>query len=351
MERSLSSFNTEPSSNALLKSQVQRLGRVLAFSGEFASAIRREFAVCWTPPARGFGAKFDTKLKRLVSLADSVLKQHAQGNQVLENQLTLPPLKAMALLGSFPVDQLIAETKGLDALARELRAEPALKGVLAPAAQPNANQANRSVPQTSKLVDGAERKGGWTGWLQKLTTSPSEKSVSRADVAASHAATQVEKQRHAFHAARELVMQVIAYVSPRMLLVSAGLSATGLPGPIKPWPEVEKNVAAMGRKSGVPPAQLEWVSPLAKLFCTEADVAKKALVAENQFKSTRELLSEADILVSSIDMSPGSASKLLEQFSVERFKGSVLPLSHLHLTFKGIPVLEDLFPPKPRTSN
>lgn len=73
-------------------------------------------------------------------------------------------------------------------------------------------------------------------------------------------------------------------------------------------------------------------------------------MVEHQFKSVHELLGEAEILKASLGLAPPAAiPNLLEQFQVERFKGMLIPLTNLHVTFKGVSLLETLFPPPPRS--
>lgn len=328
MERFSPSRPTGTDPHALLESQVKRLQRVVTFSEELALALRREFAPLWDQKAPA------AKVQPFVGKVESVLKWVGSGKQLLERQQTLPPLEALKALGSFPTDKLVEETRGLNALAKELRDRTKTSPPM-----PKAN--------VTRPLSEADATDNWTGWFRKLVKPTSVKDLSEAPAPAG--ATEVARKRQAFESVLDYASQLLAFVSPRMTLIRAALLAAGIPGPQRPWSELMKNAAPIGRKAGIPPGQVEWVPVLAELFHSRSEVAQKAQVLEHQFKSINELLGEAEILKASLgSASPEAIPHLLEQFHVERFKGMLIPLTNVHFTFKGISLLETLFPPPPR---
>lgn len=326
MERSSSA--SETNLEAYLENQILRLRRALTFSGELTQALRREFEPLLRqdlpPSLRASEAKF----KQFAARVEAVARQVNAGKQMLEAQAALGRREALKLLATFPLTQLIEEAKGLNGLAHELR-------TMLPAQV-------RNVPAPRQEPEARKQEGTWMGWLRSLVAPPRVNAVQ--EPGARSVPALVFRKLQALELALELASKVLDYVAPRMLLIRAGLLAAELPGP-----QIAKQAIAIGRKVGVPAAQLEWVHPLAEMFQRDPALAQRAQVAENQFKHASELRAEAEILKASLDTaSPENAERFLEQFNPARFKGSLMPLSNLHVTFRGVELLGDLFP-SPRT--
>jgi hypothetical protein len=156
----------------------------------------------------------------------------------------------------------------------------------------------------------------------------------------------LEQKQLAFEAAINLVQGVLEKVSARLGVVGFSLKATGLPGKRRDWEEVQAYVPDMGPHQGLQPAQIGWALMLAELFFHEARAVQVAHTAVTQWQQARIQLAEAKELLGEVLEAPEPRRMpLLDKFHVGKFKATAFPLSHLHLTFRGLSPLQELFPP------
>lgn len=313
----------------------KRHRRVLTFSEELALALRQKFAPLWHAKTSAADGNFAARVLHHSGRIESVLKWVELDKHLLDQLLLLPPLEGINSLNSFPIEKLIEETRGLNALAQKLREQ--LKAAPPPPSSPKPDsKVTRPLAETD--LDGSSM-----GWLRKLFRPASIKQLPEAPVSPP---TEQTRKRQAFEAVLDYAAQLLAFVSPRMHLISTALIAAGIPGPKRPWPELQKDAASVARKASIPPGQLEWVPALAELFHSRSEIAQRAQVVEHQHKGVNEQLEKAQTLQASLaSAAPSHIPSLLEQFHVERFRGMMIPLTNLHVTFKGVPLLTTLFPP------
>jgi hypothetical protein len=154
--------------------------------------------------------------------------------------------------------------------------------------------------------------------------------------------------RSRFDAALRLAREVLAYVSPRLALADVALAATGLPGPRRPWPEVEPALAPGAERAGIGAPLRPWLPLLARLFWADLGATRHAHQAVVQWKRARELGEAAEKVDGLLAQAPPpSHPALLRAVDVPHLRAAVYPLSHLHLRFRGVPHLSALFPPPP----
>jgi hypothetical protein len=151
----------------------------------------------------------------------------------------------------------------------------------------------------------------------------------------------------AFEAARRLSTEVLGYVSPRLALVQAAITATGLPGPRHPWHQVLAAFDPPARLAeGIQPPLRPWLPHLAKLFYAEIPVARDALLALQQWNQAQQLHQEAEKVAATLARVPDQLqAQVVAGFNTGRLRGAAYALSHLHARFKGIAHLSVLFPP------
>ena len=154
--------------------------------------------------------------------------------------------------------------------------------------------------------------------------------------------------RRAFDQAFKLAREVLGYVSPRLALAGVALDATGLPGPRKPWDQVEPALSPGAERAGVSPPLRPWLPLLAQLFLSDMAATRKTHQAVTQWRQARELGQQAERVDGQLAAAPPvSHPALLRSVDHARLRAAVYPLSHLHVHFRGVPHLSTLFPPPP----
>lgn len=315
----------------------QRLTRVATFAGELAAALRKEFGALWV--SRAVEAQ-DQGVLAFKARVDQLAAQARALEEFLSRSGGLSAAEAVTRYSEYPVDAVTAGAKGLDGLARMLRADPRVKAMIgrpqppasavsAPRARSTgalaATGATRPLPAPSSLLDRVRR---WASAVQVDELAPSTRPP-----------TAVDRAREAFVAAHDLVTTVLAKVTPRVRLLDISLGATGLPGPKQPWPHVKAAVEAAPARDALQPAHAAWLLPLAKLFYMDAMATQRAHGAVVQWGQAQEARKVAETMATRPDA--------LGEFNVGRYRAAVLPLTHLHLTFRGVRVLQELFPMPP----
>jgi hypothetical protein len=184
--------------------------------------------------------------------------------------------------------------------------------------------------------------GQMKGWLQRWSgPAPADERPAAAKLEPA-----ADRARQTFQAARKLAAQVLAYVSPRLNVLKVALDATGLPGKRKPMDEIKRELHPAAVKAGVPEGQLSFLPPLVKLLYADMAPVRTIHVALVQWEELKGLNAEAGVLAGAIATAPPPRDvELLREFDVGKYRASIYPLSHLHVSFQGIAYARDLFPP------
>lgn len=326
----------------LLEAHIQHLKRLVLFTGEHLAALQREFE-----PLAGSRELKDQTLARFYKQRDVTRSLHEKAKRLLEDQAQVSTLDALQMLAGFDKEQLVAASKQLEALARELRTNPTTAQLLR-APVPSAGQGTQPLKaQSGTSPLGQEKQTEALGWFAKWMPHPRQTQLPPTKEEASKAreTRAVERELQAFDAARALAAESVQNLAPRMTLLGATLEALGAPGKPLPWSLITHQIGQVLRKRKLPQAQANWLPLLAKVMLKDLRAWQAAQVAHTQYQQACALVEEAELLRISLDGAPPDRrSNMLAQFNTGRFKGVILPITNLHLTFRGMPYLEDLFP-------
>lgn len=338
---------TPPVGDDLLENTLQRYQRTLSFASAFARAKRAEFDILWQRPA-AFGPKALEFTKRI----DALIARAQEGETLVKYARGQAVRAAFNTLGAFDLGAVTDATKGLESLAADLKAHPGIQAAMAGLlAAPDPRKGGTGPlgmskpgtgpldarPATGKLTDLMRNWLGQTS-VVKAGPTPAEIEVQRAERAA-------DQNRLAIGAAIDLVTKVLKSVSPRLHLMEVALAATGLPGKAREWEAIEDELPRAGEEAGFSSAQVGWLFHLADLYTSDPRAMQVAHMAIVQWSQARVLLGEAEMVRRTMENAPPAKSiMLLREFNLGQFRASVFPLSHLHLSFRGISLLQDLFP-------
>lgn len=309
----------------LVKSQYQRVERVILFAAELAETLRKEFEAVWAAMPTGSAGELAEQLAGRLDVLDAKV---ARARTQLRGVNPKFPPEAMRQLQAFDLNDLTASAKGLEGLAAQLR-----EAVAAPPAPAEA------APAEAK---------GIMGFLRKLAADPTvvEGTTRSAPPPRPVIDPAVEKAKQAFEGAVQLVADVMEYIGPRLTMVKVPLEVIGLPGRKKPWDDVKATLLPTGQAQGLPPASMKWLPHLAKLFYSDMNATQKAHMAVVQWGEAQTLYGDAQLLQSALASAPPERVKrLLDSFNTGKLRAAIFPLSHLHMSFRGIPHLESIFPP------
>lgn len=316
--------------NDLLKQQTTRVERMVAFVAAVARPLREEFDLFWRPGGLRLPGDRQAAFKAQV---EALLAKLEAGEALLASLRVLGPNEALTALSQYEANGLIAAASGVEALARRLRQEPAVQGAVLQSAQPArttaplGNEGENVMQMLRRLVapQGTRPLAGTTARTSPLPDTAPEQA--------------------AFEAAFKLVDRVLEYCAPRLGVVEVALTAAGVPGKRRPWREVEAGMPAIVKQYEVPKPRTQWLFSLTRLVYANPEAARRAHVAVVQWQAARALMDEADLVRRSLaSLPPERQLALLRQFNVGKFRASVFPLGNLHMSFKGTPLLQDLFP-------
>jgi len=147
-------------------------------------------------------------------------------------------------------------------------------------------------------------------------------------------------------ASRETARQVLDEVSSELWVLRAALEGTALPVPRRPWPEVPVALQTAVAGYKLDPVQSSWLMPIAKRIYVDDDAMRRAHISVTQWVAADELITVSERVSQALPGAPASRQeKMMADFHPGRLRASVLPLTHLHVTFQGMPVFAKLFPP------
>ena len=338
---------TAATNDDLLETTLQRYQRTLSFAHSFARAKRREFDLLWQRPT-AFGPRAGEFIRRI----DGLLAKVQEGDSVLKYAKGQPARAAFNTLGAFDLNAVTAATKGLETLAGELKDHPGIQAAMAELLAPPDPRTRGTGPLTAGRsatgpLDGKSATGIFADLMRSWVapTSVVKAGPTLEELEAQRTDRVFDQNRKAIEAAIDLVTRVLKSVSPRLHVMEVALAATGLPGRARDWDDIEEEIPKAGEAAGFSSAQIGWLFHLADLYTADARALQVAHMALVQWGQARVLLGEAEMVRETMLSSPPAKSvQLLKAFNLGRFRASVFPLSHLHLSFRGITLLQDLFP-------
>jgi hypothetical protein len=309
----------------LAKSQYQRVERVILFAAELAGTMRKEFEPVWRTPGP-IAEAAEALIGRL-----EVLERKVERAETALSGVNLKfPQEAMRALTGIDLNDMTASAKGLEGLAARLREVVAAHSV-----------------RPAEAPVGTEPQGkGLLGFLRKIAADPTIVEGTARPAPPRPVDPAIDKAKQAFEGVMQLVTEVLEYVSPRLHMVKVPLEVIGLPGPKKPWDDVKAKLLPTGQAQGLPPASLKWLPHLAKLFYEDMGAVQKGHMAVVQWVEAQSLFGDAQLLQSALSSAPPDRVKrLLDSFNVGKLRAAIFPLSHLHISFRGVKHLETIFPP------
>lgn len=307
----------------------ERLKRLLQFSKGLSAAMRDEFGS--RERGRSCPNGDFTRLHDRLEALDLVAQRAAAALDGLTLSLgaTTPMIVTVRA-------QLVDATQGIQAIAKALRADPATATWLA----------TRLGAGTPEPATGRALSGMLTRWLAKLEPTPTTTEEPHIPTPAEVAA---ERRWEGFLTTLKVVRGILEFVGPRLTLVQVAARALGLPGKPRPWPVVVHALAPEREGAVIPPGQYEWLVPLAQVLLNNALAARDAQVAVTQLQQAEQRIEEANGTVAAVDRAkPGPPrAALVREADAGPLRAAALPLNHLHLTFRGVPLLSTLFPNPP----
>lgn len=313
--------------------QLERVERVLAFASQFVTARKRELAPLFQ--RRGFGPAADELVLRLNQLEASV----AKGRQFVGLAKGQPPRAGLATLNNFDFNALHNNARGLATLVAVVKQEPAVIAALTRPAAPvatgelkPASTGSLAKSGTGRLIDAVR------SWIAPPVVTEAPAQVVEEPVE--------PKELVALAAAIAFVAKILKHVSSRLSVVRVALDACGVPGTMKAWEEIETRMPTYAKKEALAPAQVQWAFHVADMFTDNQAAVRLASGAVTQWQQSSEQLKLAESVQAQMATAPPERIPVYaERVNVVKLKASAYPLAHLHLTFKGMPPLSDLFPP------
>ena len=308
------------------------------FAREVLGGLRREHGGLWLQ-----GRVRQAEEQAFVKAADALGAQLSSIEEMLAFLAARPPEEALPVLAAVDPSSIAVDVQALTGLAAKLRQRnvptvPGARPGLPP--RPPAPRPAPAAPATpADQVLGLLRRWSGAGTAEQRPAAPAP--VDRV-------AGALLQARQTFDAAHKLAKEILAYVAPRLGVVKVALDATGLPGRRRPMDAIKKTLRADAEQAGVPDAQMNFLPPMVKLFDGSPDAVRRVHPAIVQWQQAQALSAEADVLVGALRATQADARRghaLLQDFETGKYRAAVYPLTHLHLTFKGLPYVGDLFPP------
>jgi hypothetical protein len=344
-----------------------KLGRLVTFTRQLSAGFYREFGQAFDDRAGQARLPEDTRSKLLEfrQQLDDLERRLEDAESTLIEMRAAQGSPQAKVPGRAVHDGLVVLARGLEATAWALREDTSLQWLQVhnaavtrhPGAAPTSASAPGGAPSKPRpgpgLASGtpsapAAKPGakGVTGllsrWMQygeSLAREPEpEPQPEVIDPL-------VERRRQAFEATLQLAAQIMAYVAPRLTLVKTVAGVLRLPGTPPPWLAIAHGMPAAAAAEELPASLHEWLLPLARLFLENRRAARDAQVAVVQWQQAKPRLVMAESMRDGIaNAPPDRYAHLVETADPGPLRAAVLPLNHLHLTFRDVPLMRDLFP-------
>lgn len=314
----------------------RRLVRTVTFATALLQGVRASHGALWLR-----GRRPDTEETALMQAVGALEARLSVASTMLDLAPDGPAAGTLARLAQVDGPALLAAAQALDGLAQRLKPR-----TLAPRAPGMGGGPGLPGPRTASPVSPppvaapvSSLKGLLSRWsAASVETLPQARQAPPAEDPHLLA-------RRTFEAAHTFVGEILAYAGPRLDILRVALEATGLPGPARPLPLIQATLKADAQAAGVPGPQQSFLPPLVRLFLAQPDAVRRVGPAIGQWRGVQALNAEAEVLRLALRTAPPARiGELVGAFETGRYRAAVHPLSHLHITFRGLPVASELFP-------
>jgi hypothetical protein len=309
--------------------QVERLERLARFGTDLAAAMREEFGYYWLHPDR---CRQVPQALPFVRRVDELRALAIRYGRTLAAVRAMPPVQALTAFRTLDGAALFAATQGLEATAQTLREAGRRLGWGSHAADRPALVASRahrlaggpaSVPDPAAKVAGAK---AVTGRLKAWLAAAEEAAMPAKPEAPPPPPSVGAKRLAAFAGSLALVLAVRDELAAPMAALRAARAGEAAP-------------AGLGSAlaAAVPPAAAEIAADAALRRAVDV-----ALTQHAQFAA--RLPAFEDALARARAAPEAEASAVLAGHDLAALKGTMFPLTTLHLTFGDHPATASLFP-------
>jgi hypothetical protein len=329
--------------DGLVKGELARVERAAGFVQGRVEALLDQLV--GAPP----GEALDHVLARLETLEGKA----RQARQLLGEARAATPERALELLRAFDYPGMVAALRGLEPQVQRLAANGTapLPRTGHPSGPPTGRQTGPMPARPTGLATGpmaTPGPGNPTGNLADRLPHALTDRLKRFFGPSARALptlrppSQDQLALEAFDAGLRFMAKILAYVDPRLAPVRCALEV----GDLHPnAPAVVQLAAARDPSQAVDERMRAWVAPLIRLFHDHPPVRRPAKVATTQWQQAHALKRQAEELAA---LAKEAGPEALQGLQAGKLRGAVMPLGHLHVTFKGIPHLQALFPPPSR---
>jgi hypothetical protein len=337
-----------------------KLGRLVTFTRQLSSGFFLEFGAAFDD-ASGQSTLPEVTRQKLTQFRqqlDTLEGRLRQAENLLVEMNAARAASGSKMPGKEVHDGLVVMARGLEAYAWALREDTSiqrLQGRTAAAKRPFGATTPAAAPGTARTTQPASAQAGnaakagpktitgllsrWMQYGESLSRElEPEPQVEVVDPV-------IERRRQAFEATLQLAAQIMAYVAPRLGLIKTVAGVLRLPGTPPPWIAVARTMPTAAEAEQVPASLQEWLLPLARLFLENRRAARDAQVAVVQWQQAKPRLVMAESMRDAfIAAPPDRYAHVVNTADSGPLRAAVLPLNHLHLTFRDVPLLRDLFP-------
>lgn len=325
---------------------LEKVERLSEFGAQMAATLRGEFIYFWDRADRRAevpeSTAFVTKVDALRNLTARYLREVARCKH-------LPPVQATHVIRTLDLGELLEAGRGLEATSRVLREKARERGW----SSGRLGSRQNALPWTDQdgwvrlfsgvpLARGGQEekpKGGWlTGRLQAMVERIPILPVAQQKVEGPPPPPPPGVRRlQAFESALDLVKDLLEESEPRMATLRAAAIEAGA---------YKRDIEPGARLAKVPAELRPLVAEAARAIANDPAVRRNALVAISQWEHAAKLMLDFErAREAARKVPPEQVGQVLQPFQIDKLKGLIMPLTNLHMTFRGVAGVAPMFPP------